>query len=97
MRRILVMDDDSHTRRAIGAWLSRYGFGVAMAEGSASGPAALGETSFDLTIVDIIDAWLSEAEPDRPQAAALATITASARPDRGSASREDSNERAGMG
>ena len=56
MRRIFVVDDGSHTRRAIGAWLNRYGLGVAMADGSASGLAALGETSFDLMIVDTIDA-----------------------------------------
>ena len=53
MRRILVVDDDLHTRLAIRAWLKRYGFRVAIADGGASGLAALDEASFDLMIVDI--------------------------------------------
>ena len=53
MRRILVVDDDLHTRVAIRAWLKRYGFRVAIADGGANGLAALDEASFDLMIVDI--------------------------------------------
>jgi CheY-like chemotaxis protein len=53
MRRILVVDDDVHTRLAIRAWLKRYGFRVAMADGSVNGLAALDEAAFDLMIVDI--------------------------------------------
>ena len=53
MRRILVVDDDLHTRLAIRAWLKRYGFRVAIADGGANGLAALDEASFDLMIVDI--------------------------------------------
>jgi CheY-like chemotaxis protein len=53
MRRILVADDDLHTRLAIRAWLKRYGFRVATADGGANGLAALDEASFDLMIVDI--------------------------------------------
>ena len=32
MRRILVVDDDLHTRLAIGIWLKRCGFRVAITE-----------------------------------------------------------------
>jgi hypothetical protein len=32
MRRILVVDDDLHTRLAIGIWLKRCGFWVAITE-----------------------------------------------------------------
>ena len=53
MRRILVVDDDLHTRLAIRAWLKRYGFRVAIADGGTNGLAALDEASFDLMIVDI--------------------------------------------
>ena len=53
MRRILVVDDDLHIRLAIRAWLKRYGFRVAIADGGANGLAALDEASFDLMIVDI--------------------------------------------
>jgi CheY-like chemotaxis protein len=53
MRRILVVDDDMHVRLAIRAWLKRYGFRVAMADGGASGLAALDDSAFDLMIVDI--------------------------------------------
>ena len=45
MRRILVVDDDRHVRRAVGAWLKQCGFRVAIADGS---------TNFDLMIVDIL-------------------------------------------
>ncbi len=53
MRRILVIDDDLHTRLAIRAWLKRYGFRVAIADGSVNGLAALDEAAFDLMVVDI--------------------------------------------
>ena len=54
MRRILVVDDDRHVRRAIAAWLKGCGFRVAVADGSVNGLAALDETSFDLMIVDVL-------------------------------------------
>ena len=53
MRRILVVDDDVHIRLAIRAWLMRYGFRVAMADGGPNGLAALDDFAFDLMIVDI--------------------------------------------
>jgi CheY-like chemotaxis protein len=54
MRRILVVDDDRHVRRAIGGWLRHCGFRVAIADGSTDGLAALDDASFDLMIVDIL-------------------------------------------
>ena len=54
MRRILVVDDDRHVRRAVGAWLKQCGFRVAIADGSTNGLAALDDASFDLMIVDIL-------------------------------------------
>ena len=53
MRRILVVDDDSHIRLAPRAWLKRYVFRVAMADGGPNGLAALDDFAFDLMIVDI--------------------------------------------
>jgi DNA-binding NtrC family response regulator len=53
MRRILVVDDDPHICLAIRAWLKRYGFKVAIADGGATGLAALDNSTFDLMIVDI--------------------------------------------
>ena len=53
MRRILVVDDDPHICLAIRAWLKRYGFKVAIADGGASGLHALDNSTFDLMIVDI--------------------------------------------
>jgi CheY-like chemotaxis protein len=53
MRRILVVDDDPHICLAIRAWLKRYGFKVAIADGGAAGLAALDNSTFDLMIVDI--------------------------------------------
>jgi CheY-like chemotaxis protein len=53
MRRILVVDDDLHTRLAIRTWLRRCGFRVAIADGGANGLAALDDATFDLMIVDI--------------------------------------------
>ena len=53
MRRILVVDDDPHTRLAIRTWLEQCGFRVAVADGGANGLAALDDSTFDLMIVDI--------------------------------------------
>jgi len=53
MRRILVVDDDPHICLAIRAWLKRYGFKVAIADGGTSGLLALDNSTFDLMIVDI--------------------------------------------
>jgi len=53
MRRILVVDDDLHTRLALRTWLQRCGFRVAIADGGPSGLAALDDAAFDLMIVDI--------------------------------------------
>ena len=53
MRRILVVDDDVHTRLAIRTWLQRCGFRVAIADGGPNGLAALDDATFDLMIVDI--------------------------------------------
>ena len=41
MRRILVVDDDLHTRLAIRTWLKRSGFRVAIADGGPNGLAAV--------------------------------------------------------
>jgi len=41
MRRILVVDDDPHTRAAIGLWLKHCGFKIAIPDDGASGLAAL--------------------------------------------------------
>jgi DNA-binding NtrC family response regulator len=53
MRRILVVDDDPHICLAIRAWLKRYGFRVAIADGGTNGLVALDNSTFDLMIVDI--------------------------------------------
>ena len=53
MRRILVVDDDPHICLAIRAWLKRYGFKVAIADGGPNGLIALDTSTFDLMIVDI--------------------------------------------
>jgi len=53
MRRILVVDDDLHTRLAIRTWLKRCGFRVAIADGGRDGLAALDDAAFDLMIVDV--------------------------------------------
>jgi DNA-binding response OmpR family regulator len=52
MRRIRVVDDDRHTRLAIGIWLKQCGFRVAITDGGESGLSALNEGTFDLMIVD---------------------------------------------
>ena len=43
MRRILVVDDDPHICLAVRAWLKRYGFKVAIADGGTAGLVALDE------------------------------------------------------
>lgn len=53
MRRILVVDDDPHICLAIRAWLKRYGFKVAIADGGSNGLVALDNSTFDLMIVDV--------------------------------------------
>jgi DNA-binding response OmpR family regulator len=53
MRRILVVDDDPHICLAVRAWLKRYGFKVAIADGGSTGLVALDNSTFDLMIVDI--------------------------------------------
>ncbi len=53
MRRIRVVDDDRHTRSAIGMWLRQCGFRVAITDGGESGLAALSEGTFELMIVDV--------------------------------------------
>ena len=53
MRRILLVDDDPHICLAIRAWLKRYGFKVAIADGGANGLLALDNSTFDLMIVDV--------------------------------------------
>jgi CheY-like chemotaxis protein len=53
MRRILIVDDDPHIGLAIRAWLRRYGFKVAIADGGTTGLVALDNSTFDLMIVDI--------------------------------------------
>ena len=53
MRRILVVDDDLHTRLAICTWLKQCGFRVTIADGGVNGLAALDDSTFDLMIVDI--------------------------------------------
>ncbi|MET3841896.1 hypothetical protein ABIE49_003974 [Bradyrhizobium sp. OAE829] len=73
MRRILVVDDDLHTRLAIRAWLKQCGFRVAIADGGPNGLAALDDATFDLMIVDVFmpnmrgferDQDISPARPD---------------------------------
>jgi CheY-like chemotaxis protein len=44
MRRILVVDDDLHTRLAIRAWLNQCGFRVAIVDGGPNGLATLRRT-----------------------------------------------------
>ena len=46
MRRILVVDDDLHTRLAIGIWLKQCGFRAAITDGGESGLAALKNGTF---------------------------------------------------
>jgi len=51
MRRIVVVDDEPHVGLAIRAWLGQRGLWVAIADGGASGLAALDSSTFDLMIV----------------------------------------------
>ena len=53
IRRILVVDDDLQTRLAMGVWLKRCGFRVAMTDSGANGLAALNDAAFDLMIVEV--------------------------------------------
>ena len=53
MGHILVVDDDPHMGLAIRAWLKRFGFKVAIADGGIAGLAAIDNSTFDLMIVDI--------------------------------------------
>jgi DNA-binding response OmpR family regulator len=53
MQRILVVDDEPHIRLAMRAWLKRFGFKVAVADGGTAGLIALDNSTFDLMIVDI--------------------------------------------
>jgi DNA-binding response OmpR family regulator len=53
MRHILVVDDDPHICRAVRAWLKRYGFSVAIADGGAPARVALDNSTFDMMILDI--------------------------------------------
>ena len=53
MRRILIVDDDLHTRLAIRTWLQQCGFRVWIADGGPNGLAVLDDATFDLMIVDI--------------------------------------------
>src|SRR5690348_10440425 len=53
MRRILVVDDDSHIGQAIEVWLKQHGFRVSTADSGPGGLAALDNASFDLMIVDV--------------------------------------------
>ncbi|MDO9561776.1 MAG: response regulator [Bradyrhizobium sp.] len=54
MRRILVVDDNLHICLALRAWLKRYDFEVAIADGGASGLRTLDNSTFDLMIVDVL-------------------------------------------
>jgi DNA-binding NtrC family response regulator len=65
MRRILVVDDDPHISLAIRAWLGRYRFRVAIADGGAAGLVALDHSAFDLMIVDIFMAHMRGFESIR--------------------------------
>ncbi len=53
MTHILVVDDDQLICFAIRTWLEASNFSVSVAYGAETGLHALGETSFDLMIVDI--------------------------------------------
>jgi DNA-binding response OmpR family regulator len=80
MRRILVVDDDRHTRLAMDIWLKQCGFWVAITDGGERMAHSLGATRRlrkpfrPATLLGVIDVCLSEAEQRRKHAAALATI-----------------------
>lgn len=65
MLRILVVDDDLHTRLAMRLWLKQCGFRVAIADGGPTGLAALDDATFDLMIVDIFMPSMRGFEPIR--------------------------------
>ena len=65
MRHILVVDDDPHMGLAIRAWLKRYGFKVAIADGGTAGLAAIDHSTFDLMIVDIFMPYMRGFESIR--------------------------------
>ncbi len=69
MRRILVVDDDLHTRLAIGIWLKQCGFRVAITDGGESGLAALNEGTFDLMIHRHLPS--NQKKPDSPATIAI--------------------------
>lgn len=53
MLRILVVDDDPMVCMAIEVYLERHGFEVVLADGGEAGLSKLGDSAFDLMIVDI--------------------------------------------
>jgi hypothetical protein len=65
MRHIMVVNDDPHIGLAIRAWLKRYGFKVAAADGSAGGLAAIDNSTFDLMIVEWPCAGSTQESPAR--------------------------------
>ena len=69
MRRILVVDDDRHTRLAMGIWLKQCGFRVAITDGGESGLAALNEGTFDLMIHRHLPS--NQKKPDSPTTIAI--------------------------
>ena len=52
--RILVVDDEPHIRRVLGAILVRQGFEVLMASDGAQGLSELGDEDVDLVILDLM-------------------------------------------
>jgi CheY-like chemotaxis protein len=65
MWRILVVDDDLHTRLAMGIWLKQCGFRVAITDGAESGLAALSDGTFDLMIADVFMPNMQRSPPLR--------------------------------
>lgn len=65
MRRVLVVDDDRHTRLAIGGWLTQCGFRVVITVGAESGVAARNDATFDRTIADVLMPNIRGFEPIR--------------------------------
>ena len=65
MRHILVVDDDPHMSLAIRAWLKRYGFKVAIADGGTAGLAAIDNSTFDRMIVDVFMPYMRGFESVR--------------------------------
>ena len=71
MRRILVVDDDLHTRLAISIWLKQCGFRVALSLGATR---CLRKPFQPVTLLGVIDECLTEAQQRRKYPAALAAI-----------------------